>query len=95
MSTKKDAFIKTAFSDFPIVIETMTDEGFTFISDSEFPLNVPLFMEDSEQVAAGMIRMKNFEIIESQRFEHQYRYQAVFRKNKFNFEEWEKTHKKS
>lgn len=94
MSTKRDAFIKTVFSSHPIVIESMTDDSFVFLSDSEFPLEIPFFLEDPEEVVNGMIRMKKFEIVESHRSDNQYRYQAVFPKRNFNFEEWEKKHKR-
>lgn len=95
MTIKREAFITTVFSNYPIVIESMTDESFTFVSDSEFPLEIPLFLEDPEQVVDGMVRMKKFEIIESHQIENQFRYQAIFRRNTFNFEEWEKKHKRA
>lgn len=94
MSTLREAFISTLHSDRNITIESINDEHFFFVTDHEIPVQTFLFLKDPEALEKGVKKLQKFEVIEVQKMKGSFRYYGVFVKNEFDFDEWEKKHKK-
>lgn len=91
----KEAFISTFSGDHPITIIQENEGHFIFTAGLEIPIGVKLFLKDPELIQKGVIKLPAFKIIEKNVTENCYQYEAIMERQEFDFEEWEKSHRRS
>lgn len=88
------AFISTLGGDLPILIEQGDDNGFVFFADIDIPTGIRLFFKDSKAVNSERIKLPSIIILEKAKVDKGYRYQAIMHQRCFDFNQWEKLHRR-